>query len=153
MTISLRPVTIDNWQAVIDLKLAPGQDEFVASNLYSLAESKFGVEYLGHWDLFPLAIYNEEDLVGFFMHGFNFDCQKYECFIFRLMIAESHQGHGYGRAAMRMMLQQFNEDKRINKVGISYNPRNSVAQKLYSSLGFIETGEIFEGELIAIYPK
>jgi diamine N-acetyltransferase len=151
--ISLRDVTIDNWRSVIELKVSEAQSKFVASNLFSLAESKFGVEYQGHWKLFPQGIYDDDTPVGFFMHGLNFGCKEYECFILRLMIDEKHQGRGYGKAAMQIMLKQFVEDERITKMGISYEPENHIAQKLYISLGFVETGEISDGELIAVYNK
>ena len=40
----IHAVTIDNWQALIDLKVSEDQKHFVASNLYSIAQSKFGDE-------------------------------------------------------------------------------------------------------------
>ncbi|EPL5454992.1 GNAT family N-acetyltransferase, partial [Pseudomonas aeruginosa] len=39
--IELRTITRDDWETCIDLKVARHQAHFVASNLYSLAQSRF----------------------------------------------------------------------------------------------------------------
>ena len=49
----IRPVTKDNWRALIKLQVREDQRHFVASNLFSIAQSQFGEEYEGHWELFP----------------------------------------------------------------------------------------------------
>lgn len=41
MTVTLESIDRDNWRQVIRLEVAPEQQSFVASNLYSIAESKF----------------------------------------------------------------------------------------------------------------
>ena len=147
----IRPVTKDNWKELIRLKVRENQTHFVASNLYSIAESKFGDEFEGHWDLYPFGIYDDGDIpVGFLMYALNFDHPKQQAFIQRLMVDESHQGKGYGRFGMQRMLEIFRADDRIQEVGISYEPENEAARKLYASLGFEETGEIVFGEVVAI---
>jgi hypothetical protein len=40
--IELRPVAQDNWNTLIKLKVREDQKNFVASNLYSIAEAQFG---------------------------------------------------------------------------------------------------------------
>lgn len=64
MTVTLRDITKANWQECANLNLAPGQEHFVASNAYSLAESKFQPTFV------PLAIYAGETMVGFVMYGY-----------------------------------------------------------------------------------
>jgi diamine N-acetyltransferase len=147
----IRPVTKDNWKELIRLKVREDQTHFVASNLYSIAESQFGDEYEGHWDLHPFGIYdNENTPVGFLMYGFNFTHPKQQAFILRLMVDDKFQGKGYGRFAMHKMLETFRADERIKEVGISYEPQNDAARKLYASLGFEETGKVIDGEVEAI---
>lgn len=147
----IRPVTKDNWKELIRLKVREDQTHFVASNLYSIAESKFGDEFEGHWDLYPFGIYDDENTpVGFLMYGYNFAHPKQQAFIQRLMVDQSHQGKGYGRFGMEKVLETFRADDRIQEVGISYEPENEAARKLYASLGFQETGEILFGEVVAI---
>lgn len=146
----IRPVTKDNWETLIALKVRDDQKNFVASNLYSIAEAQFGEDFEGHWDFFPYGIYNEESPVGFLMYGFNFEHPMYQAFIIRLMVDEKFQGRGYGRFGMEKMLEVFRADARVHAVGISYEPENETARKLYASLGFVETGRIIEEEVEAV---
>lgn len=146
----IRPVHKDNWKELIRLKVREDQKHFVASNLYSIAEAQFGDDYEGHWDLHPFGIYDGETPVGFLMYGFNFEHRKQQAFIIRLMVDENHQHKGYGRYGMQKMLELFRADERIRVVGISYEPENEAARKLYASLGFEETGEMLDEEVLAI---
>jgi diamine N-acetyltransferase len=146
----IRPVTKDNWRELIRLKVREDQTHFVASNLYSIAESQFGDDYEGHWDLHPFGIYDQNTPVGFLMYGFNFEHPKQQAFILRLMVDDKFQGKGYGRFGMQRMLEIFRADERIKEVGISYEPENDAARKLYASFGFEETGKIIEGEVEAV---
>jgi diamine N-acetyltransferase len=147
----IRPVTKDNWQELICLKVREDQTHFVASNLYSIAQAQFGEDYEGHWDLHPFGIYDDGNIpVGFLMYAFNFEHPKQQAFIIRLMVDDKYQGKGYGRFGMKTMLEIFRADERIDTVGISYEPENDVARKLYASLGFKETGQMIEGEVEAI---
>jgi diamine N-acetyltransferase len=68
----------------------------------------------------------------------------------RLMVDEKHQGKGYGREIMRQVLDTLYSNERIQNVGISYEPENETARKLYASLGFMEPGELIENETLAI---
>ena len=146
----IRLVTKDNWQELIKLKVRDDQTHFVASNLYSIAQAQFGDEYEGHWDLFPYGIYDDNAPVGFLMYALNFEHPKQQAFIQRLMVDEKFQGRGYGRFGMQALLDIFRADERIHEVAISYEPENEGARKLYASLGFVEPGEMVDGETLAI---
>jgi diamine N-acetyltransferase len=146
----IRPVTKDNWKELIRLKVREDQTHFVASNLYSIAEAQFGDDYEGHWDLHPFGIYEETTPVGFLMYALNFEHPNQQAFIQRLMVDDRYQGKGYGRFGMGRMLEIFRADDRIKEVGISYEPENDVARKLYASLGFVETGKMLGDEVEAI---
>ncbi|HEU0295709.1 MAG TPA: GNAT family N-acetyltransferase [Anaerolineales bacterium] len=146
----IRPVIKENWEALIDLKVREDQREFVASNLYSIAEAQFGEDFEGHWDFHPFGIYEGDTPVGFFMYGYNFSHPTHQAFIIRLMVDEKYQGRGYGRFGVERMLEIFRSDERIQAVGISYEPENDVARKLYAGFGFVETGRMIEGEAEAL---
>ena len=146
----IRPVTKENWQVLIKLQVREDQKHYVASNLYSIAQAHFGDEYEGRWDLFPYGIYEGDVPVGFLMYGLNFEHPKQQAFIQRLMVDEKFQGKGYGRFGMEKMLEIFRADERIKEVGISYEPENEGARKLYASLGFVEPGAMIEGETLAV---
>jgi diamine N-acetyltransferase len=63
------------------------------------------------------------------------------------MIAEGHRGQGYGRAAMLRILDEARE-RGFSRVGLSTEPGNVKAIRLYESLGFRATGEIDHGEAV-----
>ena len=143
MSLSIQPVTKGNWRSIAKLKVREDQNHFVAPNVYSILESHYGYDEpdgSGHWDMYPFGIYEGELAVGFFMYGYNFSNHDFEAFIIRLMVDENYQGKGYGKYGMQKMLETFSQDERIRNVGISYEPENNVARKLYTSLGFVETG-------------
>jgi diamine N-acetyltransferase len=146
------PVTKENWRELAKLKVREDQQGFVASNIYSIAESQFGFDHPeeGHWDMVPFGIYDAKTPVGFLMIGYNYTAPHTQGFVIRLMVDEKYQGRGYGRFAMNWVLDRYRADERIQKVGISYEPENDAARKLYASLGFVETGQIFEGEVVAV---
>ena len=146
----IRPVTKENWQSLIKLKVRDDQKNFVASNLYSIAQSHFGDEFEGHWDLFAYGIYEDDTPVGFLMYGLNFAHPSQQAYIQRLMVDEKFQGKGYGRFGMQKMHEIFRAEERVKEVSISYEPENDVARKLYASLDFVETGRIIEDEVEAV---
>jgi diamine N-acetyltransferase len=150
LPLEFRPVTQENWQSLIKLKVRDGQQDFVSSNVYSIAESQFGFEEEGHWDLFAYGLYVNGEPVGFAMTGLNIHHSRFQGLILRLMVDERYQGRGYGREAMKVMTGMFLDDERVKAVCISYAPENEAARKLYASLGFVETGEMLESEVIAV---
>ena len=64
MEVELKPVSVENWRACLDLALHPEQRGFVPSNLLSIAEAQF------YPDAHSLAIYSKEnELVGYALYG------------------------------------------------------------------------------------
>jgi diamine N-acetyltransferase len=137
--VELKDVTADNWEAVADLELAPEQEDLVASNLYSIAESQFDP------DARPRAVYAGETLVGFLMY----DVQRTHASIYRFMIDRKHQGRGYGRAALQKALGEIKAVPSIKKISIRYMPDNPVAKPFYGSFGFVELRTDEDGEIVA----
>jgi diamine N-acetyltransferase len=135
--VSLREITPQNFEEIISLKVSESQKNFVASNLYSLAEA---CVFHNHR---PLAIYAGETLAGFLMY--TYVEERAQHWIFRLMIAETHQRRGYGREAMRLLIERMRAIPGCRQIYISYEPENNGARALYTSLGFRITGE-YEGE-------
>ena len=141
MTITLQPITRENYRACAWLEVAPEQERFVASNAYSLAQACYELECT------PLVIYAGDTMVGFAMYALDPDDHKY--WIYRLMIDAAHQGKGYGRAAMKLLIEDIRRLPGCDEIGISYVPENSGAKHLYASLGFVESGEVIENETVA----
>ncbi len=153
MTPNLRPVSKDNWNELIRLKVGDSQKNFVASNLYSIAEAQFGYDEKdgkGHWEFYPFGIYEGDTPVGFLMYGINYDYPETQGLIVRLMVDESHQGKGYGKFGMEKVLEIFRADDKIENAIITYAPENEGARKLYARFGFVETGDMLDGETVAV---
>ena len=138
-TVYLKEINQDNWKQAIRIGVAPEQRRFVASNLYSIAESKFNPAFV------PLAIYDEaETMVGFLMYGIG----DGELWIIRLMVAQQYQRRGYGRAAMEEIIRRLEAKPDCREIFTSHKPDNDVAARLYKGLGFEDTGRIEDGELV-----
>ena len=138
MTVTLRPITRDNLWAVVELKLHPGQEEFVADNIDSIANAYVEPTFV------PLAVYAGDELVGFAMYGQHPHTGAW--WVIRLMIDREHQGKGYGRAATEAVIELMAERVGCEEIVTSFVPANAAAAKLYASLGFRPTGEIEDGE-------
>ena len=142
--VRLQNVTARNWRAVARLKLAPEQKDLVASNLYSIAQSKFDRNAR------PRAIYAGKELVGFLMYDvWEAKDKTREASIYRFMIDVKHQGRGYGRAALARALDEIKATPGVKKVSIGYMPENAVAKSFYASFGFVEVGADEDGEIEA----
>ncbi len=139
--VKLKPVTRRNWEAVADLALAPAQRDLVASNAYSLAESKFEPAAQ------PRAICAGKRVVGFLMYDVSRNGKKAD--IYRFMIDRKHQGKGYGRAALVEAIKEIAKRPGMKKVSICYMAGNQVARMFYASIGFREVGRDADGEVIA----
>ena len=147
MNITLQPVTKDNWRDVYRLSrtLTEQQQHFVAPNAYSMLEAIYGQH-----DFKPWAVYADATVVGFLMTAYAEDDQQH--WISRLMIGHDFQGKGYGRAVMQLAIEQFKAIPDCTGVYISFAPENEVARTLYSSLGFLDTGLLDDGEIVYRLP-
>lgn len=142
--ISLRLIDQNNWEECINLKLKPEQQGFIASNLYSIAESKFSPQ------LEIKSIYCEEKLIGFAMYGIDSDDQNY--WIYRFMIDERFQGQGYGKIAMKLIIEDIRRrDDCTDVIWLGYQLENEQGRRLYASVGFEEVGMASWGEMLAKY--
>ena len=136
MSIHLKEINMENFRECIQLKVRKDQKDFVAPNVYSLAEAKAdGVSI-------PLAIYDEDTMVGFIMYCF--DQETETGYIDRLMVDERYQGHGFGKRAMLEVIQRLRRISGCKRIITSFAHTNAVADALYTSLGFQRTGDITE---------
>ncbi len=142
MKVELREVTRDNWLTCVRLKVAESQMRWVASNAVSLAQSKYEPECV------PLAAYDGETMVGFAMYRPEDYGLSKVWFIDRLMVGQDFQRKGYGRAIMIALLERLRAQAGFAAIMISFVPDNEGARRLYSSLGFEDTGVVEEGEVV-----
>ncbi len=140
--VQFKEINEDNFRAIIRMK-QPEDQHFVAPNMYSLAEAWL---YRENNDLFPFAIYDEEELVGFIM--VQHDEEEKVLSIWRLMIAVEHQGKGYGTAALQLVIDEARKSGRFERLALNYVPENVVGEHVYRKVGLRPTGEIEEGEIV-----
>ena len=140
--ISLRKITEDNFIDAFELKLGPGQENFVSHPIRSLAQA-----YVYREQCQPFGIYNDEGMVGYVMVIYDYDIPEYD--IWHMMIGEKHQGKGYGKAALDQVLAYI-KLKHLgdsNRATLTCNKENLQALNLYRNMGFSENGAEDDGEI------
>jgi diamine N-acetyltransferase len=156
--VRLEKVNGRNVWDILKLHVKDEQKNFVASNELSIIEAYTAIT--GGGCAFPFGIYDGDMAVGFLMVGFDTDdywenppkIAKGNYSIWRLMIDEHYQNKGYGKEAVKQALD-FIETKPCGEAEfcwLSYEPENIAAKELYHSLGFNETGEKDDEEIIAV---
>lgn len=139
MNVSLREVTSRNLHDVLALAVSPEQSSYVATNAKSIAEAHFEPK------AWFRAIAAGDELVGFAM--VYRDRQAREFYVWRFMIDARHQGRGFGRRAMELLLEEARHDG-VGHVTLSVVPGEHSARDFYGRLGFEETGELDGNEVV-----
>ena len=139
--VELREVTGETVRAICRLEVAAEQVAFVAPNAVSFAEAYFEPK------AWFRAIYADDEPVGFVM--LSVDLEKPEYYLWRLMIAAGRQRLGYGRAALELIVQHVRTLPGATELLVSWVPADGGPEPFYRGLGFIPTGEIHEGEVVA----
>jgi diamine N-acetyltransferase len=153
MTVSLRPITAENWITCLQLEVTEEQRRcgFVAPNAVSLVQA----HYEPWWQ--PLGIYADETMVGFILVGrwpetgipaHHEDVEPGIDFILRLMIDAGHQGKGHAQAALHALVEQCRSQPGYRALEISVDPENAVVQHVCAKVGFAPTGKIWGGEIV-----
>ena len=144
--VSLREINANTVRAVTQLEVTSDQRKFVAPNAVSLSEALFSPE------AWYRAIYNDDDLVGFVML---YDetlrespPSSPELAIWRFMIDARYQGRGFGREALRHVIEHARRKVGVEDLLVSYVPGVGDPELFYRKLGFEPTGEIDDGEVV-----
>ena len=141
MKIEFRNVSKSDWKECISLSVLEEQKGFIASNAVSLAQSKFDTEMV------PVCIYNNDQMVGFAMYAQ--DPETDHIWIIRFMIDKNYQNKGLGKAALKKLIGLLQNTFECTEIYLSYEPDNTIADKLYGTIGFVKTGEVEDGELVS----
>ena len=94
---------------------------------------------------FPFAIYAQNTIVGFIMLGYYELKNQYT--VWQFLIDERYQHRGYGKVALGLGIQFLKDSFNVSEVYLGVKFQNIIAKKLYSSFGFVETGEITDTAL------
>ncbi len=138
-TVTLREVTEDNAREIMKLEVGETQNKFVAPNTVSLAQAYFQREHA--WFR---AIYADETPVGFMM--LYDDPREPVYYLWRLMMDARYQGMGYGRRALDLLVDYVKTRPSATELKVSYVPAEGSPGPFYAKYGFVETGEVHDGE-------
>ena len=131
--ISIRPVTKENLDDILALRVNEDQEGFVSPNAESLAQA-----YVYSGTAWPFGVYEEDTPVGFIMMGY-YEVKHYYT-LWKFMIDHRYQNRGYGRQALKLGLAFIKEKFGPDEIYTGVAPGNQVAKGLYESFGFADTG-------------
>ena len=130
--IQLIDITPGNWRP--GLRVAESQKGYVADSAGILARAYAYREQRSR----AFIVCAGEAPVGM---GLYYDLPDMECYDFsQFFIDARYQGKGYGKEAIKKVLNAMKEDGKYNKVALCYLEGNEAAKTLYESFGFAETG-------------
>ena len=149
--VRLDAITSDNLRAV--LRLTPGAmgERMVATNATSIAQAAYSNNAV------PRAVVVGGEPVGFIMLydptldialAVQENAPLDHIGIWRLMIDFQQQGKGYGEAALIEAARYAAARPGITQVRLSYVPREGNPSPFYKKLGFVETGEMDDDEVV-----
>jgi diamine N-acetyltransferase len=139
--IMLRELTADNLQSILELQVAESQRNLVAPNPISVSEA-----YVAGDHAWVRGVYTGDTPVGFLMLYTDPDRGEYH--VWRLMIAEAHQRKGYGTRALERVIEHVRTQPNARELTLCVVPAEGGALDFYRRLGFAETGEMEEDELV-----
>ena len=145
--VDLRPITLDNFWDVIEIKISKEQEQYIPDNIFLIAMSKIMSQCI------PMAIYSNDTVIGFLMYGLDESKENY--WIHIMMIGEKHQGKGYAKESFQKILTEIKKDKNIHKILLAVNKGNINAIKIYEKLGFRFNGHRLDERewAVKIYQK
>lgn len=143
MQITLREITADTVRAICNLVADP--PGYVAPNAVSIAQAYF------HPEAWFRAIYLDDEPVGFVMLEdtslLTPPPAEPEVSLWRFMIDAKHKRKGYGRAALRLVIDDVQRRHPTLRVfRTSCVPGAHTPRPFYESLGFVFTGELDDDE-------
>jgi diamine N-acetyltransferase len=132
--VTLREITSDTVRAICALQVHPDQRGFVAENAVSIAQAHFEPK------AWFRAVYAGDIPVGFAM--LSQDTANEEYYLWRFMIAGEHQGQGYGRLALDLLVGHVRTLPGAREILSSFVPGDRGPRGFYLRYGFVETGEV-----------
>ena len=125
-------VDIDDEAGRIDLEVTKEQQNYVCTSLVMLARAWL------HRKLHPRVfnVYDGETAVGMGMYLDDPEKNAYD--FCQLFIDKHYQGKGYGKAAVRLVLDAMKEEGKYSKVSMCYVEGNETSRKLFEQFGFVE---------------
>ncbi|MEU4421790.1 GNAT family N-acetyltransferase [Actinoplanes sp. NPDC024001] len=152
MSVALRMIDDENREAVSALRVQPGQEKFVdgvAASLRAAAATPAARPWVR-------AVYAGDVPVGFLMTAEGAEPGNgvipWPYYLWRLLIDARHQGRGYGRAALDLLVTHLRERSEADILVTSIVPGAGSPHGFYVRYGFRPTGEWFDHEQVLTLP-
>lgn len=123
MAVTLKSITEDNFIDAFNLKLKKDQEEFVSHPVRSLAQA-----YVYRDQCQPFGIYDDDRMVGYVMVIYDYDVPEYD--IWHMMIDETQQGKGFGKAALKLILDYIEKKPFVILTGLSLPAIKTIPMRL-----------------------
>jgi diamine N-acetyltransferase len=144
--VTLREITDDNRTAVEALHVSEAQSDYVAGVAVSLLEAAETPDAKPWFR----AIYADDEPVGFVMISDGITVDDPELvgpyYLWRLLVDERHQGHGYGAQALRLVVEHVRTRPDAVALLTSTVPGPLSPTGFYLRQGFRDTGLDHQGE-------
>jgi diamine N-acetyltransferase len=151
--VELRDIVTDaDRAAALALRVAPGQEAFVATVETSLHEAQLYPEARArYW-----AVYDRARIVGFAMLSDGIPAAVLAedptlvgpYFLWRLLIDERYQRLGYGSATMDALVAYLRDRPGADALLVSCGQGEGSPCPFYERYGFVRTGQVHEGEVV-----
>ena len=140
--LALAELTPDNLEAAVGLTLKPGQENFVAPVVESIAQAYVTPT------AWPRVVVDGDRVVGFVMANFDPDNElaEFRCGIWRLNVAADAQRTGVGRFAVDAVAEEARRRGK-SRLTVLWEKGDGGPEAFYLKLGFVPTGELF-GETV-----
>lgn len=139
MNLHFEKVTINDLKWLNYLTIKDSQINYVES----IEDSLLLQENDSSWK--ARAIYDNQILVGFVLYRFIDN----EVWIDRYLIDQRYQGRGYGKNALKLIIEELKKTYQQPIMYLSVFKENNVAINLYQKLGFKFNGQLdSKGELV-----
>ncbi len=147
-SVTLEDVTSDNLGAVMRLRTHHSQERMVAPMAWTVAQYAFPDEENGA-PVVPWlkTIVADGDIVGAVMLTLQTEHHN-EPYLWRLLIDRLHQRRGIGRTALGLVFEELT-GQGAGSVVVSWVDGKGSPRNFYTGLGFVPTGEIEHGEVVA----
>ena len=140
-SVSLREITWETVWPICKLSntLSEVQQHMVAPNAVSIAQAHYN----------PLlrerAIYADETPVGFMMLYDSPEEKTY--FLWRLMVGAPYQGMGFGRQAVKLLIDYVKSRPDATELLVSCEQGDGSPEGFYRRLGFERNGKMYDDEV------
>ena len=137
-------ITADNIETVLDVEVGEHQRRWVRPVAWYVARSAYDPTWT------PVALSVDGRIVGFAEWAYDPGDGTY-C-LGGVAVDAREQGKGYGRAGMLALVAHLRAMPGCGVIALTVHEDNAAARGLYRSLGFAETGERADDELVMLLP-